>query len=177
MNKVIVSNIEMTFEENIHNWIEKFLSIPNTTFSNLPPCPFAKQAMLEDKIQCVELKAIDRLSIGEYFICELENFSYHWPRKKEVVILGCDPQLITSEELSRAVGHANDQFLHNRGYIALEDHPDEEEKVNEVILNNGQYAIVFLQDSKKLNTARTALQKQNYYVNWDAEYYADVTEI
>ncbi len=163
--------------EELREWSKHTLEVSNPEFNNLPPCPFAKQAMLEDKIQCVELKAIDRLSIGEYFICELENFSYHWPRKKEVVILGCDPQLITSEELSRAVGHANDQFLHNRGYVALEDHPDEEEKVNEVILNNGQYAIVFLQDSKKLNTARTALQKQNYYTNWDAEYYADVTSI
>ena len=64
--------------------------------------------------------------------------------------------------------------MHKRGYIALEDHPDEIELVKDVVLNNGKYAVVFLQNVNKLNTARTALQKQNYYVNWDAEYYADV---
>lgn len=162
------------FETHIYDWINGFLSIPHNTFNDLPPCPFAKQAMLDDKIKCVEIKNTFNLSMSEYFISELENFSYHWPGKKEVVILGCDPKLITSDDLSDAIEHANKKFLHKRGYIALEDHPDEIELVKDVVLNNGKYAVVFLQDVNKLNTARTALQKQNYYVNWDAEYYADV---
>jgi len=162
------------FEQHIQNWIETFLSIPSKTFNNLPPCPFAKQAMLEDKIKCVELKDIYNISMSSYFIAELENFSYHWPKNTEVVILGCDPTLISSEELSRAVGHANDQFLHNRGFIALEDHPNEKEQVQNTVLNNGKYAVSFLQQKDKLELARKSLRKQNYYVNWDQGYYNEV---
>jgi hypothetical protein len=151
--------------------------VPSETFNNLPPCPFAKQAMIENKIQCAELKPMEHISMHDYFIAELENFSYHWPKGKEVVIIGCNPEYITSEELSMAVKTSTTRFLSQRGYIALEDHPDEEEKVKDVVLNNKQYAVIFLQDANKLNTARRALHSQNYYVNWDEEYYADVLDI
>ena len=166
----------MVLVNNINKWIENFLSVNNPTFNNLPPCPFAKQAMLDNKIHCVEIKPIDHLSMHDYFTAELENFSYHWPKGKEVVIIACDPKYISSTELSLAVELANNKFLHKRGYIALEDHPDELEQVNDVVLNNGIYAIAFLQDKQKLNTARRALHKQNYYINWDEEYYADVLD-
>ena len=165
------------FEQHIHKWIETFLSIPCETFNNLPPCPFAKQAMLENKIQCVEIAPMEHISMHDYFIAELENFSYHWPKGKEVVVIGCNPVYITSEELSLAVETSTTRFLSQRGYIALEDHPDEEEKVKDVVLNNKKYAVVFLQDGNKLNTARRALHSQNYYINWDEEYYADVLDI
>lgn len=165
------------FQQHIHNWIETFLSVPSETFNNLPPCPFAKQAMLENKIQCVEITPMEQISMHDYFIAELENFSYHWPKGKEIVIIGCNPEYITAEELSLAVETSTARFLDQRGYVALEDHPDEEEKVKDVVLNNKQYAVIFLQDANKLNTARRALHSQNYYVNWDEEYYADVLDI
>lgn len=164
------------FEAHINDWIENFLSVPTETFNNLPPCPFAKQAMIDKKIKCVELTNTFGLSMPDYFICELENFSYHWPKSKEVIILGCQPDKITSKELSIAVSHANDQFLHDRGYIALEDHPNEVEEVQDVILNNKKYAVVFLQNMEKLNTARKALHKQDYYKYWTKEYYEDVVD-
>jgi len=164
------------FETHIHNWIQNFLSIPHATFNNLPPCPFAKQALLDNKIQCVEIKPYEHISMHDYFIAELENFSYHWPKGKEVVVIGCEPCYISAVELSLATETANNKFLYNRGYVALEDHPDEKEQVQDVVLNNGLYAIIFLQQKEKLNTARTSLLKQSYYKNWDTEYYNEVTE-
>lgn len=166
----------MVLVEHINNWIENFLSVNNSAFNNLPPCPFAKQAMIDNKIHCVEISPVEHISMHDYFIAELENFSYHWPKGKEVVIIACHPHFISSEELSLAVETATTRFLDARGYVALEDHPDETEQVGDVILNNGSYAIAFLQDKKKLNTARRALHKQNYYMNWDEEYYADVLD-
>lgn len=162
------------FEKHIHNWVETFLSVPSNTFNNLPPCPFAKQALIDNKIHCVELHPSNQLSMHDYFIAELENLSYHWPKNKEVVIIGCEPHYISSEELTLCIETATDRFLDLRGYIALEDHPDEVEKVQDIVLNNGKYAVCFLQNKEKLNTARRALHKQDYYINWDTEYYADV---
>jgi len=162
------------FENSVKDWITNFLSTKNPAFNNLPPCPFAKQALLEDKIVFHYLNPIDRLTMSEYISCELENFSYHWPKGKEVVVIGCDPTLITSDELSESVDRSNEKFLDNRGYIALEDHPDEKEKVLDVSLNQGVYVLVLLQEKTKLFKARRILSKQNYYKYWTEEYYSEV---
>lgn len=159
--------------ESIHHWIENFLSVENAAFNNLPPCPFAKQAMLDDKILYCELQPI-HLPMGDYFVAELENFSYHWPKGKEVVVIGTKPQYISTEELSLSVERAEAIFLKSRGYIALEDHPDAEEKVLDVCVNQGKYALVLLQERAKLQRARNILQKQDYYKYWTPEYYEEV---
>ena len=163
------------FQQSIQDWIENFLCKDNPAFNNMPPCPFAKQAMLDDKIFYCELQPL-HIPMGDYFAAELENFSYHWPKGKEVVIIGCNPEYISSEELTLAVETSTTRFLSQRGYIALEDHPDEEEKVKDVILNNKNYAVVFLQNRDKLNAARKALHKQDYYKNWTQDYYEDVVD-
>jgi len=62
------------------------------------------------------------------------------------------------------------KFLKNRGFIALEDHPSDIESVNGYILNQGTYALILLQSSKKLNNARKILEKKNYYKKWSTEY-------
>ena len=36
---------------NLNVWISKTLSIPNSTFNHLPPCPYAKKAWMEDKVE------------------------------------------------------------------------------------------------------------------------------
>ena len=66
------------------------------------------------------------------------------------------------------------RFLNARGYIALEDHPDAEEKVLDVCVNQGKYALVLLQERDKLQRARNILQKQDYYKYWTPEYYEEV---
>jgi len=158
-------------EYDIGQWIIERLSHNLPQFNNLPACPFAKEAWTNNKVQVFELKNNKvNLSMKEYFICELENFSYHWPKDKEVVVLGCLPEYITSEELSSAVDEADLKFLKNRGFIALEDHPLDIESVNGYILNQGTYALILLQSSQKLNNARKILEKKNYYEKWSTEY-------
>jgi len=166
----------MVFVEQINNWIENFLSINNSAFNNLPPCPFAKQAMIDNKILCREITPEERISVHDYFIAELENYSYHWPKNKEVVVIGCKPDFISSEELSLAVETANHRFLKQRGYIALEDHPDEPEMILDTCVNQGEYALALLQPIDKLQRARKILQKQDYYKYWTEEYYKEVVD-
>lgn len=162
------------FEDSVKTWIKDFLSINNKAFNNLAPCPFAKQAMLDEKIVYRYIDPIERLTMSEYISCELENYSYHWPKGKEVVVLGCDKNLISTDDLSDTVEDSMERFLDNRGYIALEDHPDAKEKVLDVCVNQGEYVLVLLQEKQKLQRARNILRKQDYYKYWTEEYYSEV---
>lgn len=164
----------MTTESKFEDWILNFLSKPNPVFNDLPPCPFAKESWLKGRVLIRELNEIDTLSITDYFLSELENYSYHWPKDKEVVALVCDPSIINSQQLVDVTETAAKKFLLNRGFVALEDHPDLLEEVNNVVLNNGSYAIIFLQPLEKLNKARKILKSKGYYKNWTNEYYLDV---
>ena len=163
-------------ESEIAEWIIDRLSVNLEQFNNLPACPFAKEALTKNKVKIHELtdKFSNRLTMKDYFIAELENYSYHWPKKKEVIVLGCLPEYISSEELTDAVTEANERFLEKRGFIALEDHPADFEQVAGYNLNQGTYALILLQESNKLDKAREILKKKNYYKNWTPEYYESV---
>lgn len=164
----------MTTASNFEDWILNFLSKPNSVFNDLPPCPFAKESWLQGKVLIREMTEIDTLSITDYFLSELENYSYHWPKDKEVVALVCNPSLISSRDLTTVTETATEKFLIKRGYVALEDHPDTLELVEDVILNNGNYAMIFLQPLEKLSKAREILKRKGYYKNWTTEYYQEV---
>ena len=165
-------------EYEIRQWIEERLSTNLPEFNNLPACPFAKEALIKNKIVIQELdnQYESRLSIKEYFLAELENYSYHWPKGKEVIVLGCKPELISSDDLSDIVEIASEKFLTKRGFIALEDHPDVEEKVLDYKLNQGSYALILLQEAEKLQKAREILKKKQYYKNWTKDYLDDVVQ-
>ncbi len=40
----------MTATDDVKKWISEFVTKPNPVFGNLPPCPFAQKAILEDKV-------------------------------------------------------------------------------------------------------------------------------
>ena len=39
--------------QDVKHWITEFVTKPNPLLNKLPPCPYAKQAMIEDKVQIV----------------------------------------------------------------------------------------------------------------------------
>lgn len=163
-------------EKDIENWILNFVSVHNPQL-NAVPCPFAKQAYIDNKILVRELKPIDPwLTMPDFFLCELENYTYvyNWPKGKDVIVLGCDPKLITPKELSDKVKRSNETFLKERGYVALEDHPDDPEIIAGQIMNQGSWALVLLQSAEKLKTASRMLEKQGYYDSWTKEQLDDV---
>lgn len=165
----------MTFEENIRSWILEWVSQYNPALGAVP-CPFARQALLDNKIVMRELKPMDHISMSEYFVAELENYTYQWPDNTEVVALGCDPEYITAEQLQSAVEQSNTVTLIPRGYVALEDHPDAPEIVAGASMNNGEWAIVLVQSKEKLDKASAMLEKQGYYNNWSEENLNDVVK-
>jgi hypothetical protein len=160
-------------QADLETWIYEWVSVYNEKLQAVP-CPFAKQAYVDNKILIRELKHIDTLTMPDYFASELENYTYHWPQDKEVVALGCKPNLIDSDELSDIVKRCNESFLADRRYIALEDHPDSLEIIAGEIMNQGEWALVLVQAKDKLDKASAILERQGYYKTWSQENLDDV---
>ena len=61
------------FDDSIKIWIENFLNKTSPTLNNLPPCPFAKQALITNKIKIHEIKPLPHISMKDYCTVVLTN--------------------------------------------------------------------------------------------------------
>lgn len=145
----------MAAKDHISQWISSSLSNSSEVFNNLPPCPYAKQAWLNNKVLVVE----DGIFIDH--ITALKTY--------EVIIYVYDPKIITHEQLYQKCLEVSNDII-----VALDDHPDNLEKVSDVVLNNGEYALILVQEREKLEQARKILKAKGYYKNWDPEYLSEV---
>lgn len=149
----------------IKKWVEEFVSVHNENLGTVP-CPFAKQAMLNDTIRYIGTERI-----GE----ELRKLVEDWNDKYEVVCIYTDPLLYTVSEVRDIVNRFNEIAM-KHDIVALEDHPHDAEMVNGVKMNFGIAILILVQRLSKLNKASAMLKKQGYYDNWPEENYADVVE-
>ena len=147
--------------EAIEKWIMEFLSKPSKVFDDLPPCPYARKAWLDNKVEVKEI-IVELEPVIEYYI-------NNWPGHLDVVLLLMDPTEFSSEYL-----HNICEMYKNDKIVILDDHPDIVESVKDVRLNQGEYAILFLQCRDMLEKARDELRKTKYYDNYDKEYLKEV---
>ena len=159
----------MTFEENIQSWILDWVSQFNTELGAVP-CPFAKQAMLNDTIAYKQFfnepdlrHQLLELAIGR------------WDDSKEVLVLYANTDDISVDQLNNTVQQFNITCsFTNKDLIALEDHPEDPEVINGATMNFGKGVLVLLQRLSKLNKASAILHKQGYYNNWSQQNLDDV---
>ncbi len=151
-------------KEYMLKWIGEFVSKPNPLLNNFPPCPFAKQAMLEKKISF----EVCNIKINSY----LQNKADNWTDDVDVCCIFAPN--IDAVNLSVVVEMTNKVYLMPMNLVALEDHPDAEENINGVIMNNGKYPIVLMQRLSKIQNFSNLLKKQGYYDVWSKENLDDV---
>jgi hypothetical protein len=152
----------MNFEQaklDIEQWIVNFVEKPNPLLNNWPPCPYARQARLN---QQVDIRSGCFNPVDDIKQVDLGNF--------EVIAYVYDRTRWTAEEFNLLVETINISYLAQRGLIALADHPDDVETVAGVVMNQGTYAIVFVQDLAKLNHFAQILGKKDFYKDWPEEY-------
>jgi hypothetical protein len=89
---------------------------------------------------------------------------------REVVVYAYDPVEWPRDLFASSLDQANRDFLLDADILALEDHPDDVESVAGVVMNQGTYAIVFVQDLSKLNHFARILGKKDFYKDWPDEY-------
>ena len=154
------------FKQDIKTWVLDWVSQHNESLGHIP-CPFAKQAILQDKIEYLWCDSSADLNITLVGIVEqgLPN---------EVVAIGMDPNNISPQDLSMITKHANDRWLMPMGLVALEDHPYDPEIIAGERMNQGTWAILLIQATEKLNAASKILAKQGYYDRWSQGQIDDV---
>ena len=106
--------------QTIQKWIRNFVTKPNPVFGNLPPCPFAQKAIIDNKVDFTELNgAADWRTI--YGI--IWNFDFN---EKDVLCIIANPNQFTAQQTISMAEWLNERFMpHN--IVILEDHP----KINE----------------------------------------------
>lgn len=140
-------------------WIEEFVTQPNSVFGNMPPCPYARQALIQNRVTVHELTHAEPDS---NIWTRIENTNFD---DKDVVVIVADPKRWTLHECHRIVDQLNQTFG-NQDIIVMEDHPLQEESVKTVSLNCGRYCLLLAQRRSKLTEASRELEKTDYYKNW-----------
>lgn len=146
-------------KQDVLNWITGFVEKPNPALQGWPPCPYARKARLEGQLD-IRAGLIDpytdiaKITLGDFM----------------VITHVYDPKKFTAEEFNQQVRDVNTGFLLMRDIIALADHPDDREEVNGVCMNQGTWALVFVQPLSKLNDFARLLAPRGYYRGWPDEY-------
>lgn len=158
---------KQTPTETIQKWIRDFVTKPNPIFGDLPPCPYAQKAIIDGKVEFVELNATaDWRTI--YQLIWNTDFD-----DKDVLCVIADPRQFTAQETVSMAEVLNERFM-PRDIVILEDHPDVEERVGSVKLNNGHYTLFLAQRLSKLNRYSRMLESGPYYRNWPRSYLESV---
>jgi hypothetical protein len=153
--------------QTIKNWIKDFVTKPNPVFGNLPPCPFAQKAIVDDKVEFVEL---NRTADWKTVYQLIWNTDFD---RRDVLCIIADPRQFTAEQTVAMAEELNHRFM-PRDVVILEDHPDIEEKVKSVRLNNGHYTLFLAQRLSKLERFSKMLESGPYYRNWSKAYLESV---
>ena len=151
----------------IVQWLINFVEVPHPALGNFPPCPFARQARLQNRYD---------VRLGD----DLERDLFLFAKKKymgknDVIIYAYPAKQYDDAYFNFIVDVMNNsKGFKKRNLIALGDHPDTIEEHNGVRFNMGKYALVLLQDKVKLHDHAKLLALKGYYDGWDEEYLQDV---
>ena len=153
--------------QTIQKWISEFVTKPNPVFGNLPPCPFAQKAIIDNKVEFVEL---NRIADWRTVYGIIWNFNFD---KKDVLCIIAEPTHFTAQQTVSMAEWLNERFM-PQDIVILEDHPKIDEYVKEVKLNNGEYILFLVQSLSKLNKFSKMLEDGPYYKNWSKSYLSEV---
>ena len=134
----------------IEDWVLNVLSKPEKVFANLPPCPFAKKAWMENQVDVKEFTFFEQME---------EDFK----QLKEVMIFRFES--ISAKDLEDIAKAYNEKYPN---LLFLEEHPDLVECFDGLVINQGT-AMLIVQDRKNLEDARKQLKTTGYYDNWSED--------
>jgi hypothetical protein len=141
--------------------MKDFVEKPHPALGGWAPCPYARQARLNHSVGIF-------LGSDPYF--DLKNLCRNGLNGKEVVIYAYDPKEWPFELFHSSLEQANLDFLLAKNLIVLEDHPNDIELVNDVCMNQGQYALAMCQSLSYLDSKAQHLFNKGFYHNWPKDY-------
>lgn len=153
------------------SWLKTFVEKPNPFLGNWAPCPYARQARMNNKIQIEvsEAHLLEAVVKDNLFLLDEDPIDGSEP-EKDVLVICFDHNEITPYDLSELVYKLNHDELMKDDYVILEDHPDEEEdQVNAIDMRFGKRGLLLVQRLSKLNEASDKLKQKGYYEHWSQE--------
>jgi hypothetical protein len=146
-------------KQDVLDWVTGFVERPNADLGGWPPCPHARKARLDDQFD-IRPGTVDPYT--DLMHVEMGRW--------RVIAFVYDPDRIDAEEFGQQVRAVNTGFLIPRGMIGLADHPQEVENVRGVIMNQGQWALAFVQPLRELDHFARLIADRGYYEGWPEEY-------
>ena len=90
--------------ETIKSWIQDFVTKPNPVFGNLPPCPFAQKAIIENKVTFLELDSVASYPTLYQHILEADF------EEIDVLCMIAQPDQFTTSETEKLAKDLNGYF-------------------------------------------------------------------
>ena len=150
-----------TVQADIESWMQNFVEVPHSGLGGWAPCPYARKARLDRDFE---------VKLGLAPLHDLIKISKHGLGGKSVVIVAYDPKSHTYEDFNSALNIANEKFLLPNNLLVLEDHPADPEIVNDVVMNQGTYALALVQSLSDLDEKAQLVARKGFYHTWPEEY-------
>lgn len=144
----------------LNKWMIDFVEVPNVKLGNWSPCPFARQARVNNTIEILFADYNEIYKSIEEATGLLQS--------KEVVVICFDHTQVDPNALQNFVSTSN-KILMLDNIVILEDHPDSPEYINGVCMNFGECGLIIVQKLDKLNKYSDQLREKGYYQVWSAE--------
>ena len=154
--------------DEVLKWVKEFVEVPHPVFADMPPCPYARQARLDGK---VEFKEVTDMEPDSNLWVYIDRFDF---KNKDVLVLIMDSKRWKPQYTKKLAGELNEAFKH-KNILVMEDHPQLVEKVKNVVLNQGKHILFLCQERVKIQTFEKRLRKTDYYKNWSSKYEEEVT--
>lgn len=146
--------------EHLQQWIEGFLDVGHPSFGGLSPCPFSRQAWIQNRVD-IQACQSDRLE------AQLLQIAKTWRDRFDVCIL---PNLSEAPipNLEQRIESLNPQ-LAQHDIVALVDSPDNPAtSLSHTNTSNQKYVLILLQRLSDLQVASQRLAQTAYYDHWTA---------
>jgi len=165
--------LESAIVEEIMQWSDAALEKPHPFFNNFPPCPYARQAWLDDKV-AILFKYEDNYQV-------LYSTISRWQEQFDIAIIVDLNEKKSSEDFHAYLTGLNmvisegvfiDKDIWLMGFHPDDEPSDFEETVDFDPLVEHGYSMIFVQRLSKLQEAADKLKKKGYYDKYDGLYNA-----
>ncbi len=148
----------------IEHWMTTFVEVPHPALGGWAPCPYARKARLDKDFEV-------RLGTDPYWnACHVSIHGL----TKSVIIYVYDAATWSHMEFAYKLQLANVNWLLPHDLIGLEDHPAAPELVNGVVMNQGTYALMLLQNLTDLNEKARLMANKGFYDTWPESYLTEL---
>lgn len=140
-------------------WVTGFVERPNADLKGWPPCPYARKARLDGQFE-----------IRQGLVDPYTDLMHADMGERMVIAYVYDAKDLDAAQFNQQIEAVNQGFLISRNIIALADHPDSPEEIKGVLMNQGTWAIAFIQPLDKLDHFARLIAGQGYYDGWPEDY-------